>query len=259
MVRDDHDTSSDREHVHGIVQGCFQYTQLVVDGYPQSLKYACERLVEVYRRHCRFNDLAKLRRGFDGFHIRRFAYRARDASAVAFLAPGEKNPGQVLVRGGCDDVGCGHVRLSIHSHVEGTVSAKAEAPLRFVYLMGRHSEIKQNAVNCRDAMMRKKLFQMDHIAMYERHSSVRSEQNQRVLECFGILIEPEDGAGFSKPFQQRAAVTSSTECAVYICAGRVIDEQVDRPIAENRHVISGVVILPTHTSPITLAATASYD
>ena len=133
----------------------FQHLELVVDCNAERLKYAREGLVQVNRKNSRLDDAAQLRRSFDAPACSRPLDRPRDSPAVTFFAPGEEDI-RKLFFGRCRyDVGCGHSGLLVHSHVEGSVRPKAEPPPGFVYLMRRHSEIEEYAVDGRDAEFRK--------------------------------------------------------------------------------------------------------
>ena len=74
------------------------------------------------------------------------ADRASDASGAALLSILLDDTSQVGLRDLRNHLGHRHPSTAVHAHIKGAFPLVTEPSLRFVYLMGRHAQIEQHAL-----------------------------------------------------------------------------------------------------------------
>lgn len=256
MVGNDHDVATDLHHFHCLREGVFQNLQFVIDGYAQGLKNAGKRLAPMHRRGGSADNFNQPRSVLQRLNSSRLNDCTGDAPAVSLLTIGEENVRQFLFRALRYDVCCSHCILAVHSHVERAFKSDTEASLRYIYLMRRHAQVKQDAIDQRDFVLLENVAQMDHIAVNDSHTAIVGEQLLCVLYCVFVLVKTKDATILSEFTQQKTAMTAASERPVYIDPSRIGDEKLDRTLEKYRYVIARIFMLH-HTPPMTRAATAS--
>ena len=206
-----------------------ELAELVVDGDAQRLERPRRRvLVGVARRAGRGHRARQAQRvgelaGFGGA-----LERPSDAARVALLAVLPQDAGQRLVVEAADELERGLAVLGIHAHVDRALPLPREAAARLVDLHRRHAEVRDDAVELRDAD-RPDLPELPELIEQGRQlAEAAAHRDEAVAEArqalagdaqgLGIAIDADHPARRAAGLQDALGVAASAEGGVAVGA-----------------------------------------
>jgi hypothetical protein len=145
-----------------------------------------------------------------------FAEAKEDVGQLGFFKLCEKFRGRLTLR-------------RVEAHVEGAGSLKAETPARIGQLIGGEPKIQQDSVDPTDSKLIQDLGQLRITGLPQRAARV-GETLGRPGEHQGIAIKTDEFSGGTDVFEDDAAMTAGSECAVdHDQSRREVEELNDFP------------------------------
>ena len=133
---------------------------------------------------------------------------------------------------------CRAHRPPIHAHVERRILHVGEAARRRIDLWRGDTEVKENAVDCRNALRREDRRQIAKIIVHERHPARSGcEPHLRRRDRRFVLIDTDEAPCGRELCRNAPRMSRTAERAVHIGAFRHDGERRDRLGGENAHMM----------------------
>ena len=215
MEADRRHTTTGFENPKSCFESCFDLAQLVVDGDADALK-GSRRDMDV-ARPCPSRD-GRLDRGSQ---IARGAQRASrhyelcDPACPTLFAIVAEDSFDLLDVEMVDDVRRVERRVGVHSHVQRSLSAKAESALGSVELDTGKTEIEQDEVGGDESRRAGQPVQVTETTMDDDHRlPVSGQRRSRGFDSSGIAVDPEQPAAWLDPVEDLAGMARLPQGAV---------------------------------------------
>jgi len=226
MVCDDRHTPAQPEQTGHALQTPLHLLEFAVHLDPESLKNPSQR----FHRSGTFDDSPHGGGKLPGGRYRaRTKQRPDDSSSFTFFAKFPQNSYEMRFFVCIDDVGGGSPLTTVHPHVQELIRLKTETPCRIVQLMGRHTEVKENAVNSIDSCTMKQPRDVSEGSVYDRQPVGNARKPATSLDDGLFIPVDADQSSFAgQALGDRMSMTASPESAVHIdTVGRRYKERQD--------------------------------
>ena len=208
-----------RQHVERAGQRRLQHVQFAIDRDPQRLKGAGRRvnLAAPPGRDRPGDDRRQLLCRRER-RARPFAHDgAGNSPRPAVLAIGEDEVGQLVFRQGIDEIGRCRGRAGTKAHVERAGSVEGEATSRVGELVGRETEVKQHAVERREAGFARIPREVSEIPLAQDQPVAGCCHERRAArERRRVGVESEHAASGRAGRQQRPCMPTTAEGAIEV-------------------------------------------
>jgi hypothetical protein len=163
-----------------------------------------------------------------------------DSPALSLLAQSVKEIGEFRFTQGIDEFGGRHGAPRIHPHIEGPRPDKAETPARIVHVEGRESQVKEDAVNFRNATLPKYGGKpSEAVPDKEDTAPVALKGALGPDEGMVIPIDPDQSAIRGCPLQNGAPMSAAAHRAIDIGLPRRAPEMLQGLLQEDGPMLQG--------------------
>src|SRR5215471_10611526 len=196
MERNHAETTAWSQNFHRTTQRRLKIFQFLINGDSKCLKRsrgAMDATMSIVRWDSSFDDRRQFLRCCNRAYRSGTDNCARNPTGKSFFAEMENDVCQLGFLPLVDQIGsCQPCRL-IHPHIKRPVPLKAESARRFIELRRRHTQIKENSIDSREAAIHNVTFQIHEVPLAE--NGAVAKLLQPLLACrngTGIKIEPDE-------------------------------------------------------------------